>query len=170
MGLRPRKKSVRTDEKQKLLYGILITVIVIVGTSLLLLNKPTTTPTPKGQVIVKQSGGTGLLSGECGDKTYMSSIADYIIEGTVGKVESKWNEERTSISTYTDLSIEKYVKGTPFTGGELQIVTPGGTVGESGQWVEDQPIFHQGKKVRIYFREANGEFSIVCAQLGIEEI
>jgi hypothetical protein len=156
-------------KNKKLPYGILTAVIVIVGTSLLL-NKPGTTPTSKGQVIVKQSGGAGLLTGECTDKTYLSKIADYIIEGTVERVESKWNEERISISTYSNLLIKKYIKGTPFTGGELQIVTPGGTVGESGQWAEDQPIFHQGKKVRIYFQNANGEFSIVCAQLGIEEI
>ena len=52
----------------------------------------------------------------------------------------------------------------------LQIVTPGGTVGDIGQWVEDQPIFHEGNKVRIYIVEMNGQFSIVCAQFGVEEI
>ena len=95
---------------------------------------------------------------------------DYIIEGTVEKVESKWNEEKTSIFTYTDLLIENYVKGIPFESNELQIITSGGTVGEISQWVEDQPIFYQGKRVRIYLEKTNGEFSIVCAQFGIEEI
>ena len=124
----------------------------------------------QGQITVKQSGGAGTLIAECGDKNYISRTADYIIEGTVEKVGSRWNEEKTSILTYTDLSIQKYVKGTPFTENKLQIVTPGGTVGEISLWVEDQPIFHQGKKVRIYFQERNGEFSIVCAQFGVEEI
>ena len=111
-----------------------------------------------------------VLPMECGDKNYISNAADHIIEGPVEKVESKWNEEKTSIFTYSDLLIENYVKGTPFESNKLQIITPGGTVGEISQWVEDQPIFHQGKRVRIYLEETNGEFSIVCAQFGIEEI
>jgi hypothetical protein len=120
-------------------------------------------------VIVKQSGGAGMLIKECTDKSYITQTADYIVEGTVEKVESKWNEERTGIFTYTDLRIENYVKGAPFAGNELQIVTPGGTVGEVSQWVEDQPIFHEGKKVRIYFQEVSGEYVIVCGQFGVEE-
>jgi hypothetical protein len=126
-------------------------------------------PSPEGQIVVKQSGGAAMLIAECADEAYRTEKADYIIEGTVEKVESRWNQERTSIFTYTDLRIEKYVKGASFAQSKLQIVTPGGTVGEIGQWVEDQPIFHEGKKVRIYFEEVNGEFFIVCARFGVEE-
>lgn len=130
-------------------------------------------PTPEDQsayIIVKQIGGTELLTTECANKSYITETADYIIEGIVEKVESKWNEENTSIFTYTYLQIEKYVKGTPFAENNLQIVIPGGTVGEISQWVEDQPIFHEGERVRIYFKEVDGEFIIVCAQFGVEEI
>jgi hypothetical protein len=35
--------------------------------------------------------------------------------------------------------------------------------------VEDQPIFHEGSKVRIYFEEYNGGFVIVCGPFGVEE-
>lgn len=132
-------------------------------------NEPTGTPIPGAKVIVKQSGGAGMLIKECTDKSYITQTADYIVEGTVEKVESKWNEGRTGIFTYTDLRIENYVKGTPFAENMLQIVTPGGTVGEITQAVEDQPILHEGKKVRIYFQEVNGEFSIVCGPFGVEE-
>jgi hypothetical protein len=110
-----------------------------------------------------------MLISECSDRFYITETADYIINGTVEKVESRWNEGRTGIFTYTDLRIENYVKGTPFAQNMLQIVTPGGTVGEITQWVEDQPIFHEGKKVRIYFQEVSGEFSIVCGPFGVEE-
>jgi len=133
------------------------------------LNEPTEAPPSGGQVIVKQSGGAGMLIAECADKSYITQTADYIIEGTVEKVESRWNQEETGIFTYTELAIEKYVKGAPFAQNNIQIVTPGGTVGEISQWVEDQPIFHEGKKVRIYFGEVNGEFIIVCGQFGVEE-
>lgn len=133
-------------------------------------NQEAHAPTPDGKIIVKQSGGAGMLRVECGDRNYISNIADYIIEGTVVKVESKWDEDQTSIFTCSNLSIEKYIKGTPLGEKELQIVTPGGTVGDISQWVEDQPILHEGKRVRIYLQENNGEFSIVCAQFGVEEI
>ena len=147
---------------------VFILAILLIG-SFACLNKPTVAPPSGGQVIVKQSGGAGMLIAECADKSYITQTADYIIEGTVEKVESMWNQERTGIFTYTDVTIEKYVKGTPFAENKLQIVTPGGTVGEISQWVEDQPIFHEGKGVRIYFEDVNGEFSIVCAQFGVEE-
>lgn len=74
------------------------------------------------------------------------------------------------MSKHLNLSIEKFVKGAPFAQSELQIVTPGGTVGVITQLVEDQPIFHEGKRVRIYFLEIDGEFRIVCARFGVEDL
>lgn len=124
-------------------------------------------------IMVRQAGGQALLIGECEDRNYINNTADYIIEGTVDKVESKEEKigEGKSIFTYTDLTIEKYVKGTPFESNKLQIKTDGGTVGEIAQWTEDQPIFQQGKKVRIYFKkETNGEFWIICGGFGVENI
>jgi len=132
---------------------------------------PELQPSPSpGPVAVKQTGGASALIAECQDRQYIISTADYIVEGTVRGVESKWNEDKTSILTYTDLSIEEYVKGAPFAQDRLQIITPGGTVGDITQVVEDQPIFHEGKRVRIYFQETDGEFHIVCAQFGVEEL
>lgn len=131
---------------------------------------PVLQPSPSpGLIVVKQTGGAGVLIAECKDRQYIISTADYIVEGTVRRVESKWNEDKSSILTYTDLSIENYVKGAPFAQDRLQIITPGGTVGDVTQVVEDQPIFHEGKMVRIYFQEIDGEFHIVCAQFGVEE-
>lgn len=145
-------------------------VLAILGLGLVACSgKPVVTPSAGGQIVVKQSGGAGILVKECADEAYRTEKADYLIEGTVEKVESRWNQERTGIFTYTELTIEKYVKGKPFAENKLQIVTPGGTVGEISQWVEDQPIFHEGKRVRIYFEEVNGEFFIVCGQFGVEE-
>ena len=83
-----------------------------------------------GPVVVKQSGGAGLLIAECQDKQYIINTADYIVEGIVKRVESNWNEDKSAIITTTNLSIGKYVKGAPFAENELQIVTPSGTVGD----------------------------------------
>jgi hypothetical protein len=158
-------------KNRKITYAALpvfLLAILLIG-SFACLNEPTSAPSPDGQVIVRQSGGATMLIAECADKSYITKTADYIIEGTVERVESKWNQEGTDILTYTEMAIEKYIKGTPFAENKIQIITPGGTVGEISQWVEDQPIFHEGERVRIYFEEVNGEFFIVCAQFGVEE-
>jgi len=122
----------------------------------------------QNKIIIKQSGGAAALVMECGDKNYVTKTADYIIEGTVEKVESRYNKEKTLIFTYSDLLIEKYIKGKPFAENKIQIITPGGTVGGIAQLVEDQPIFHEGKKVIVYFLERNGEFEIICGSQGVE--
>jgi hypothetical protein len=126
-------------------------------------------PTMGGEIIIKQSGGAGLLIKECSDQSYIIETSDYIIEGTVEKVESRWNEDRTSIFTYSDVAIEKYVKGTPLDANRIQMVTPGGTVGDVTQAMEDQPILHEGTQVTLYLQEINGEYTIVCGSLGVQE-
>lgn len=89
---------------------VFISAILMISSSACI-SEPTGIPSPGGKVIVKQSGGAGLLIKECTDKSYITQTADYIVEGTVEKVESQWNEGRTSIFTNTDLKIENYVKG-----------------------------------------------------------
>jgi hypothetical protein len=159
---------VKTATFWKTRVAILISLLLaLVGcTSVVPEPQPSLSSSP---IVVKQTGGVPLLIAECQDRQYIINTADYIVEGTVRGVESKWNEDKSSILTYTDLSIENYVKGVPFAQDRLQIITPGGTVGDITQVVEDQPIFHEGKRVRIYFQEIDGEFHIVCAQCGVED-
>ncbi len=46
----------------------------------------------------------------------------------------------------------------------------GGTVGDITQAVEDQPISHEGRKVRLYLKKVNDEFSIICGRFGVEDL
>ena len=153
-------------------YGIVIVVLVIAAIGLFmpgnLINTSSKNPTDEGLITVKQSGGSAAMIQECSDRSYISGTADYVVEGVVEKVESR--DTGTGIFTYSNVRIDKYIKGNPLQDNRIQIVTPGGTVGGIAQYGEDQPIFHEGKKVRIYFQETSGEFSIVCAQFGVEEI
>jgi len=149
-------------------------LVVILSLSAILLAGCAVTPEAfKGPVVVKQAGGVGLLIAECGDRNYIIRTADYIIEGTVIKVETRWGQwlaGEDAILTYSDISIERYVKGSPFEEDSLQMITPGGTVGEITMWAEDTPVFHEGKQVRIYLVENGGELFIVCGERGVEEI
>ena len=128
----------------------------------------------EAQIIVKQSSGAGLLIAECANESYITETADYIIEGTVEKVEvlkrAVSGELEGEIFTYSDILIGRYLKGIPFDSNKLRIETPGGCTEEICLEVEDQPIFHKGTKVRIYLQKTNGEFSIVCGQFGVTEV
>lgn len=109
-------------------------------------------------LIVLSMDGLAILSSECGDTNYVSSAADYIVEGKVEKVESKLVEEESgfngqSVFTYNNLKIEKYIKGNPLKENRVQIVTSGGTAGGISIWAEDEPTFIEGTMVRVYLRE-----------------
>jgi len=148
-------------------------IFIPVFASLLVMAGCTAAPSevPEGTpVIIRQSGGAGAILAECQDREYLSNIADYIVEGTVTGVESRWNEENTGIFTYSDFTVNTYIKGAPFPTNTVQIVTPGGTVGDITQAVEDQPIFHEGRKVRLYLKKVNDEFSIICGRFGVEDL
>ena len=149
------------------LFTLLSFLIVLMGCAQ---EAPVSPAPPAGPVVVRQSGGAGLLIADCQDRQYIINTADYIVVGTVEKVESSWNEDRSAIFTRSELAIERYVKGAPLAGDRLQIVTSGGTVGGITQAVEDQPFLHEGKEVRLYFQEVDGEFYIVCARFGVEEL
>lgn len=154
---------------RKLLLAAVI-LVLLAGMGCASPAAPPAAPPAQNEIIVRQAGGAGALIAECGERDYVTRMSDYIIEGKIEKVEAAWNQDKSQILTRTDLTIEKYVKGEPFPQNKLQIVTPGGTVGEISQWVEDQPIFHEGKRVRIYFEKIDGEFAIVCAQFGVEDV
>lgn len=135
---------------------------------------PTSSPPPAsppaGQtIIVRQAGGLGSLLASCQDKAYVSAQADYIIEGTVTGVRSGPGSDGTGIYTYSDIAISRFAKGTPI-GSAMQIITAGGTSGGVGLTIEDQPILHQGKQVRLYLKDSGGQLAIVCGTFGVEEI
>ena len=94
-------------KNKKLLYGLFV-ILVAVVVGLLVLGTPS--PATEGKIVISYSGGNAMLAQECMDNSFITETADYIIEGSVEKVGSGlWEGGR--IFTYTDLVIEKYVKG-----------------------------------------------------------
>lgn len=126
-------------------------------------------------LILSSSDGSASFSMECGDTNYLGNSADYILEGKVEKLESKLVEDEygfngRSVYTFNTLKIEKYIKGNPLSENTVQIVTFGGTAEGMNQSSANEPNFIEGTWVRVYLREKNGSFSLVCALMGVEEL
>ena len=121
--------------------------------------------TPPSGTIINAGGGSAMLIAQCADRNWISENASYIIEGTVGNLETKW--ENGNIITYAQFQISDYLKGNPFPGNSVLLRTAGGSIGGITQNVEDQAFFQQGEKARIYFEDYNGSYSVICGGFGI---
>ncbi len=84
--------------------------------------------------------------------TDLVSGADTVVIGTVTSVESRWNEDRTLIRTYSSLSVERHVTGAPVDS-TITMVVDGGTVDGIALWVLDTPTFHPGMRAGFLLRE-----------------
>ncbi len=164
-------------KSKKLFYGILaIAIVAIAGVSLFYyLNNPESTiawklpfiheredrqPTvdkTNDKIIVGVEAGP--IARECFNKSYLIETADYIIEGTIEKVEEKKDME-TGIYSYVYLTVEKYLKGESLSANKLQINVT----------VRTPLTFHEGEKVRIYLKNYKERLLIFCGHYGVEEI
>ena len=164
-------------KNKKLLFGILaIAIVTIAGVSLFYQLKDSEftiawkSPFIQGRedwqpavdkteekIIVGIEAGP--IARECFNKSYLIETADYIIEGTIEKVDEKRDME-TGIYSYVYLTSEKYLKGEPLPANKFQINVT----------VRAPLTFHEGEKVRIYFKRSEERFLIFCGHYGVEEI
>ena len=115
-----------------------------------------------------------ILSQEC-SKTFVDRKADYIIEGTLGKVSVGWNQIKTSNSIDADFNIEKFIKGRPVRVNSFHIIDT--LIFDQSLesldnvfGINNRPVFNQGAHVRIYFSVSDNKLNIICGKYGIEEI
>ena len=93
----------------------------------------------------------------------LTAGADSVLVGTVVSSTSNWNADHTNIYTEVVVSITDVLKGDT---GEntVTVILPGGTVGETWQWVEDQPVFKVGENAGLFLEELN---SAGLARMGL---
>ena len=103
-----------------------------------------------------------LSSGENTDQeTFQSQVvAEHVLIGKVKNMESRWNDDRTSIYSYVTISVENWL--TKSRGDEeITIKYVGGEVGDIGCWVSDQPHFSIDERVKVFLKlEETGEFTV----------
>lgn len=117
-----------------LVYCLLSVCMTGVATSLLFLSVPagaimTTIPVPE-----------------------LVSESDAIITGTIVDSTPQWDEGHLNIETVTTVRVMDVLKGPIPPGARIEIMTLGGTIDGTSQWVEDMPVLSKGSEVGLFLR------------------
>ena len=94
--------------------------------------------------------------------------ADAIVLGKVVRQESKLDEARGMILTYTTLQIEKTLKGGAPQ--QVTIVTPGGKVGDLQQTTIGVPTFEEGKDNVVFVRNTKSGPTVLYFDQGAYDV
>ncbi|MBK7858507.1 MAG: hypothetical protein IPJ65_07765 [Archangiaceae bacterium] len=87
------------------------------------------------------------------DVPAMSRSADAIVQGTVTRVEAKLSKDKSRISTHVFVQVSESLKGQGTS--EVELVQPGGVVGDLGQRVSGTAHLKEGDEV-VAFLERRG--------------
>lgn len=92
-----------------------------------------------------------------------------VIHGIVRELKCEWDESHYTIYTLAKLEVLDVFKGEPRN--EVVVVFPGGTVGDTSLWVEDEPELREGMEVIIHtFLYENGNLGIYYGEYGVYDI
>jgi len=84
----------------------------------------------------------------------LSQKADAILSGTVSEKESSWNSSKTRIYTKATVQVDDLLKGTN-TGNSVEIIYPGGEVGDVGELYTHMPTFEKNEEVLVFLKKDN---------------
>jgi hypothetical protein len=87
--------------------------------------------------------------------------ADQISVVDVVSVKADWNAEHNRIVTTVDVAVVDCWKGTTTPAAHLQIVQPGGTVGDLTMRVDGMPHFSPGERALLFLRGSADRASVV---------
>ncbi len=91
--------------------------------------------------------------------------ADIIAIGDIREVVGKWAPGRTTMYSYSTLSVNRYIKGVSGLK-TLTIISEGGTQGSLFVRVEDSPIFMDDEQVLVFLKKSGDDFSVVGLDQG----
>lgn len=108
----------------------------------------------------------------------LAQAAQAIVRGNVTAIRSEWNEGRTYIWSFVTIDVSDALRG-PNAGEAIEVMIPGGVVGEIAQTSSDQVTFAQGEDVIVFLgqetyqgadyynvvRLVQGKFSVVDSRV-----
>ena len=82
----------------------------------------------------------------------LSKKADVILTGKVTEKQSSWNASKTRIYTKTTVAVDEFLKGN-HPGNSVEIITPGGEVGDVGELYTHMPTFKSDEEVVVFLKK-----------------
>jgi len=97
--------------------------------------------------------------------------SDYIVVARCTSSESKWDEQKAFIFTYTTFSIDEYIKGNGI-GEEITLRIIGGQVGDQKLKTPHIPEFNEGEEVILFLAPKNkfGYHNLISMMNGVLRI
>ncbi len=86
--------------------------------------------------------------------------SSHVVRGQVLAVESKWNENQTSIFTEVTIDVSEVIKASGSAPTIATVIIPGGTVGDTRLWVEHTPVFAVGQDVVTFLIDHGAFFEV----------
>jgi hypothetical protein len=84
----------------------------------------------------------------------LAAGSEVIAAGSVTDLRSEWNSDRTRIFTRVTIAVDSYLKGER-TGSTLEVVVPGGEVGEVGEQYSHTARFSREEQVVVFGHSDN---------------
>jgi Na+-transporting methylmalonyl-CoA/oxaloacetate decarboxylase gamma subunit len=111
-------------------------------------------------LLVLARSGIATVVEQISDQELVQKSAS-IITGTVTKVFSEWNSEKTQIHTIVELSVDSLIKGY-VPDDIIQLRVLGGTVGDTTLWIVNSPVYELNDDVLLFLRpNLNSPFPVV---------
>ncbi len=89
----------------------------------------------------------------------LARASDAVVRGRVERRESRWSTDGMRIHTLVTVQVSAVWRGSA--PGRVVVVTPGGEVGDVGQWVDAAPSFADGEEVVVFLaRRPSGDFEV----------
>ena len=164
-------------------YVIIILSFVLIVTFIYLnyFKSPNVQIPSDGILRIKEVNNNLIILGNyCGSKNYVNKNADFIIEGTLKKVDENWNIDYTSHTINAEFYVEKFIKGRPFDVKQINILdiinfdidTYRDNFREDPNYfgTRGRPNFKEGEKIRLYLVEWQETLNILCGNYGVEEL
>jgi vacuolar-type H+-ATPase subunit I/STV1 len=84
--------------------------------------------------------------------TKLTKKADIILTGKVIHKQSNWNDNKTRIYTKTAIQVDEFLKG-KVAGNSVDVIYPGGEVGEVGELYTHMPTFQNNEEVLVFLKK-----------------
>jgi len=179
------KEIINKIKRNKKRYCIIsILSFILIAATFIYFNhfrEPDIQVPPDGILQIKSVNNNIIILGNFCGQDLVNKEADFIIEGTIEKLEESWNIDYTSHTINAEFCPEKFIRGRSFDVKKINILDIMSFDNEDyrddfyenpDHWLKKiRPNFKEGERVRLYLViSPQGDLNIICGNYGVEKI